>query len=175
MVALRQRQRRAAYPKDDLSTHLPVFAFTAVHRAQILAGELILATMHGQVIDIIRRNGSYILIDHHYREICVPPSLKLRLKVPAVPVPLPPQYDPSVIPPESEYKALSLPMRRALDTFAWASWNPKPHLNTIRALEKRGLIQATHYAGLDYRATAYGCALYRAYGRFDKELKNGLA
>src|SRR5688572_30228967 len=140
-----QRARRSVYPKVDLLTHLSVFAFTAAHRAQIQTGELILSTMHGQVIDIIRRGDSYVLIDHQYRENCVPRSMKLRLTYPAVPVPLPPKYDPTVIPPESDYAALSLHLRRALDYFAWADWKPKPRHFTICALLKRGLIQAANY------------------------------
>lgn len=168
-----QRARRTVYSKDDVLSHLPVFAFTAKHRAQIQSGELILSSMHAQVIDVIQRNGGYVLIDHQYREIGVPGSMKLRLKYPAVPVPLPPKYDPTVIPPESDYTALSLPMRRALDHFAWSSWSPKPRHFTICALLKRGIIQPANYVGSDYRATPYGSALYRAYGRHDEELKNG--
>jgi hypothetical protein len=175
MVTLSQqkRRRRVYDTKDDLLTHLSVFAFTVAHRAQIQTGELILSTMHGQVIDIIRRDGAYILIDHQYRENCVPRSMKLRMTYPAVPVPLPPKYDPTVIPPESDYTALSLPMRKALDHFAWADWKPKPRHFTICALLKRGLIQAATYGDGRYRTTPYGSALYRAYGRFDEELKNG--
>lgn len=168
-----QRARRTVYSKDDVLSHLPVFAFTAQHRAQIQTGELILSSMHAQVIDVIRRDSGYVLIDHHYREIGVHPSMKLRIKYPAVPVPLPPKYDPTVIPPESDYTALSLHTRRALEYFAWADWNPKPRHFTICGLEKRGLIEAVTYAGGRHRATPYGSALYRAYGRFDKELKNG--
>jgi hypothetical protein len=168
-----QHARRRVYAKDDLLTHLSVFAFTEAHRRQIQTGELILATMHGQVIDIIRRGDSYILIDHQYRENCVPRSMKLRLTYPAVPVPLPPKYDPTVIPPESDYTSLSLPMRRALDHFAWADWSPKPRHFTICALLKRGIIQAATYSDGRYRATAYGAALYRHYGRYDKEIQNG--
>lgn len=79
-----------------------------------------------------------------------------------------PFYDMRVIPAQSAYDALTLPMRRALDYYAWACWKPKPHPNTVRALEKRGIV----YQG---KITLYGCALYRAYGRHDREVQHGHA
>lgn len=158
-----QRRRRTQYPKVDITTHLPVFAFTDAHRKELQAGTLILSTMHTHVADIVRRGSVYILITTNGREKTVPPSLNLNIQRPAVPVPLPPKFDPTVIPAESEYTSLSLPMRRALDYFAWASWKAKPHTNTVRALEKRNIV-------LNNRATPYGSALYRAYGRHDKEV-----
>lgn len=169
-----QRRRRITYPVTERTDLLAVSAFREHHRRQIAAGELILTTMHATVVDIIQRDGSYFLRDNHNQERRVHPSLKMDVKRPAVPVPLAPVYDPTVIPPESDYTSLSLPMRRALDYFAWADWKPKPHPNTIRALEKRNIISAVSF-GSGYRPTPYGSALYRAYGRHDMEVKNGLA
>lgn len=156
-------RRRAAYPKQQATDLLAACAFTDKHRRQIAAGELILSTVQTIVIDITKRNGAYFMIDDRGRERCIGPYDKFRMKFPAVPVPRLPPYDPTVIPPESDYTDLSLPMRRALDYFAWASWKPKPHPNTVRALEKRNIIR-------DGRDTPYGSALYRHYGRHDKEL-----
>lgn len=175
MVALTplQRRRRAVYPKPDILTHLPAFAFTDAHRKQIAAGELVLRSIHVSVIDITRRDGMYFMRDDRGRESRIPPSTKFSMSYPAVPVPPKPVYNASVIPPESEYTSLTLAMRRALEYFAWASWKPKPRHFTLVNLEKRGLIEAVTYGTSPYRTTAYGNALYREYGRHDKELKNG--
>lgn len=169
-----RHRRRKAYPKEQPLNVLSAFAFTDQHRRHIAAGELILRNTHTTVIDITRRGNSYYLRDDRGRETCIPRSARFTMIYPAVPVPLPPRFDPTVIPPQSAYTSLTLPMRRALDYFAWSDWNPKPHPNTIRALEKRGLIsdnRATPYGSPLYRATPYGCALYREYGRHDKEIQ----
>lgn len=173
MVALTplQRRRRAVYPKTDLLTHLSAFAFTDAHRKQIATGELILRSIHVSVIDITRRDGMYFMRDDRGRESRIPPSTKFAMSYPAVPVPPRPVYDASVIPPESDYTSLTLPMRRALDYVCWSAWNPKPRYFTLLALEKRGIIQAVTYGTQPYRDTPYGNALYCHYGRHDKEIK----
>lgn len=167
MVALRQRRFRK--PEQVAPPRLAARDFTAAHRAQILAGTLILRSYNQAVLDIQRRaDGRYTLLNTHRQLFGIQSYDTFEMIHPATPRPLPPFYDVSIIPPAAEYSSLSLPMRRALNFFAWSDWNPKPQPNTVRALEKRGIVFAD-------KITLYGGALYRAYGRFDKELKNGLA
>lgn len=166
-----QRRRRKTYQQPDILTHLPVFAFTDAHRQQIASGELILSTVGTVVADIVRRGSVHYIITPNGMEIPTPRSVNLRIQRPAVPVPPRPVYDAAVTPPESDYTSLTLPMRRALEYFAWASWHPKPRYFTLVNLEKRGLIESVTYGTQSHRATAYGCALYREYGRHDKELQ----
>lgn len=170
MVALRQRPRsRSRQPQPDSPPRLAARDFTPAHRAQIEAGTLILRSYNQAVLDIQRRaDGRYTLLNTHRQHFGIQAYDTFEMIHPATPKPLPPFYDVSITPPAADYTSLSLPMRRALDYFAWSDWNPKPHPNTVRALEKRGIV----FAG---RITLYGGALYRAYGRYDKELKNGLA
>lgn len=166
MVASSRLQRRRSRPLDT-KPRLAARDFTTDHRDQILAGTLILRSYNQAVMDIQRRaDGRYVMMNTHRQLFTIHSYDTFEIIHPAIPKPLPPFYDVAAVPAPAEYQNLSLPMRRALDTFAWSDWNPRPHPNTVRALEKRGIV----FAG---KITLYGGALYRAYGRFDKELKNG--